>query len=175
MNNEVIQVGVRLVKERTLMSDVRISSPSDAVKLLVDTFGDMDREVFGIMNFQTDLRPINLNVVSVGTIDQSIVHPREILKSAILSNAAAVLLFHTHPSGNLTPSKEDISSTDRLLKAFNLMGINVLDHIIISDDTQYYSFKEKEVLQVLVLNYSTSLNDIDFSNQKVAEIDWDYS
>jgi DNA repair protein RadC len=84
-------------------------------------------------------------MVSVGSLNQSIVHPREVFKTACLSNAAALILIHQHPSGDSTPSSEDISITRRLKEAGEIMGIKVLDHIIVGDG-EYCSFTERGLL-----------------------------
>ena len=86
-----------------------------------------------------------MDVVSVGSLNQSIVHPREIFKTACLSNAAAILLIHQHPTGDPTPSAEDIAITRRIKEAGELMGIKVLDHIIVGDG-EYLSFVERGLL-----------------------------
>ena len=81
-------VAIRLVKEPPLQSDYPLDNPEAVVKLMADTLKDYDREVFAVINLQADLRPINVNIVSVGALEQSLVHPREVMKSTILSNAA---------------------------------------------------------------------------------------
>ena len=163
------QVGIRLVKERSLYSETKIDSPEAAVQLVADALLDYDREVFGLINLQVDNRPINLNIISMGTLNSSLVHPRETLKSTILSNASNVLLFHNHPSGKMKPSKEDISITDQLVQAFNMMGIKVLDHVIVGNATNYYSFLEQCTLPLPRSSYATSLDQLDLRKQKVAE------
>ena len=91
------KVAVRMVREPPLYSNERIQSPGDAVQVLAEAFRDLDREVLCVVNLQTDLKPININVVSVGVLDAAPAHPREILKTSILSNASCVMLVHTHP------------------------------------------------------------------------------
>lgn len=86
-----------------------------------------------------------MDLVSIGSLNQSIVHPREVFKTACLSNAAAIILIHQHPTGDPTPSSEDISITRRLKEAGELMGIKVLDHIIVGDG-EYLSFVERGLL-----------------------------
>ena len=118
------------------------------------------------------MTPINMNIVSVGALDASLAHPREILKSPILSNAAQVMAFHNHPTGNLTPSEQDIQTTDRLQKLFDLAGIPLLDHIIVGDAHRYYSFRENQAFPLSHNQYATSLNELNFSqppNMVVAE------
>lgn len=107
------QVSVRLVKEAPILSEEEISTPEDAIRVLGDTFKDYDREVVGVVHLRSDNVPINMTIISMGTLNQSLVHPREVLKAAFLSNAASILLFHNHPSGSLKPSKEDILEENR--------------------------------------------------------------
>ena len=90
------KISIRMVKEPPLYSSTPVKSPDDAVRLIAEMLQGYDREVFCIVNFKTDLTPINMNIVSMGTLDASLVHPREILKSSILSNAAQVMAFHNH-------------------------------------------------------------------------------
>ena len=80
-------------------------------------------------------------MVSTGSLNQSIVHPRELFKTALLSSAAAVILLHNHPTGDPTPSTEDLTITRRLMEAGDMIGIKILDHIVIGDT--YYSFAER--------------------------------
>ena len=142
------QVGIRMVKEPPLYSSEPVNSPEAAVRIIADTLRNYDREVFCVVNLRNDLKPINANVVSVGTLNASIAHPREILKSTILSNAAAVMLLHNHPSGNLTPSREDIELTARMQEICTMLGTPVQDHIIVGNDDRYFSFREQDILQI---------------------------
>ena len=163
---EFDQVSVRMVKDAPLLCDEPINTPEDAVRILADTFHDYDREVVGVVHLRSDNKPINMTIVSMGCLNQSIVHPREMLKAAFLSNAAAIMMFHNHPSGELTPSKADISITDRMQKLCTMAGIPVLDHIILGNDQYYYSFRERDMLPMNEIHYSEDLADIDL---KVAE------
>lgn len=148
MSDKLNQVAVRLVKQPPLYSDIPMSDPEAAIRVMNDFLSQMDRELFCIVNLQSDLKPINMNIVSAGALDQAIAHPREILKSAILSNANSMMLIHNHPSGSLTPSDIDIQTTIRLQEVGTLMGIPVVDHIITGRGQEYYSFKEKDILPV---------------------------
>jgi len=132
-----------MVREKPLYSTEPIDSPEKAVKLLADAIRDYDREVVCVINLNSALQPINLNICSMGAIDRAIVSPREVLKSSILSNATSVMLFHNHPSGNCQPSDQDVYITDRMQEVYELMGIKMLDHIIIGD-RDYYSFTENK-------------------------------
>lgn len=160
------QAAVRLVKEAPLLSEEAVSTPEDAIRILGDVFKDYDREVAGVVHLRSDNAPINMVIISMGTLNQSLVHPREVLKAAFLSNAASILLFHNHPSGSLQPSKEDIAITGRLQQLCMLAGIPVVDHIILGGCQSYFSFREKEILPMEQIHYSVDLEDVDL---KVAE------
>ena len=157
------KVAIRMVKEPPLYSSTPVRSPDDAVRLMAEMLKGYDREVFCIVNFRNDMTPINMNIVSMGTLNASLVHPREILKSSILSNAAHVMAFHNHPSGSLSPSQEDIQITDRLQKLLDLAGIPLLDHIIIGNGDRYYSFRENQTLPVSENRFATAPEQIQFS------------
>ena len=157
------RVAIRMVKEPPLYSAAPVRSPDDAVRLMAEMLKGYDREVFCIVNFRNDMTPINMNIVSMGTLNASLVHPREILKSSILSNAAHVMAFHNHPSGSLSPSQEDIQITDRLQKLLDLAGIPLLDHIIIGNGDRYYSFRENQTLPVSENRFATAPEQIHFS------------
>ena len=157
------KVAIRMVKEPPLYSETPVRSPDDAVRLMAEMLKGYDREVFCIVNFRNDMSPINMNIVSMGTLNASLIHPREILKSPILSNAAHVMAFHNHPTGSLTPSQEDIQTTDRLQKLFDLAGIPLLDHIIIGNGDRYYSFRENQTLPVSENRFATAPEQVHFS------------
>ena len=106
---------------------------------------DLDREQFIIACLNTKNEPTNISVVSVGSLNKAIVHPREVFKTATLSNAASIMAFHNHPSGETTPSQQDIQVTNRLYEAGELLSIKLLDHLIIGDGT-FTSLKEKGYL-----------------------------
>lgn len=147
MENELKVVSIRLCDDRTLLSNVSINSPEAAINLLGKYLSDFDREVFCVINLDSSLKPINCSFVSVGTINASIVSPRETFKSSILSNAASIMVMHNHPSGNLNPSKQDCMVTDNLVQCGELLGIHVIDHVIVGPNVgRYYSFKENNVL-----------------------------
>ena len=161
------RVAIRMVKEPPLYSTEPLRSPEAAVKVIADMLRQYDREAFCIVNLRNDLSPINMNIVSTGTLNASLAHPREILKSAVLSNASATMLFHNHPSGNLTPSQEDIEITDRINKLFAMAEMPLLDHIIIGNGDQYYSFKENSVMPIGTQMFARDPADITF--QTVAD------
>lgn len=188
---ELERVSIRLVRDAggPLISEEPLNTPGKVAKLLHDEiFADLDREMFAVVNLKTsmavagvkilaadtdkqfqNLYPASINICSMGSLNESVVHPREVLKSSILNNANAVLLVHNHPSSNLQPSREDIQTTDRLIQAYDLMGIAVLDHIILGPQEQYYSFHDNDILPLPDNRYTTNLEDIAFTGQKVAE------
>ena len=166
MRYEMEQVSIRMVKEPPLISDRPITGPESAVDIIGEYLGDYDRELMVLVNLRNDGRPINMNVMSMGTINTSISCPREALKASILSNAASIILFHNHPSGNLVPSREDIMSTDKMIRAYQLMDIQVLDHIIIGPDRRFYSMKAHNVFDLPCSDYCDVLSDLKFDSPK---------
>ena len=170
MQKKLNVVSIRLIKDAPIMSDSPVCCPEDAVKLLGEHLSDLDREVLCIVNLKSNGIPINCNFVSMGALDQTLAHPREIFKSCVLSNAACVLLLHNHPSGKLTPSKDDCMITDRMLKLCDLIGIPLVDHVIVGGDNEsYFSFKEKEMLDFEKMKYKVDYHGIDFPELAVAE------
>ncbi|WP_270305449.1 RadC family protein [Terrisporobacter petrolearius] len=135
-------VSIKMIKESSIKYENRkINNPWDGFKLLRDMLEDCDRENMVVVCLNTKSEPINISVVSVGTLNSSLVHPREIFKTAILSNSNKILIAHNHPSGKVDPSNEDDKITKRLKEAGELLGIEVLDHLIIGDGL-YFSYKE---------------------------------
>lgn len=144
--NRVQIVTIKMVKEKSLLYETtRINSPSDANEIAQKFLEGADREHFVVMCLDTKHKVNALNTVSVGTLNSSQVHPREVFKPAILANSAAIILVHNHPSGDPTPSQEDIAVTKRLTEAGQVLGIQVYDHIILGDG-QYVSLNEKGVI-----------------------------
>ena len=163
------QVAIRMVEMPPLLSDVPMDGPEAAVKVMADMLKDYDREVVAIVNLQTDGKPINMNVVSMGALDQSIAHPREILKSTILSNASAIMLVHNHPSNKLQPSMDDIATAARVKQLCDLIGVKFLDHIIVGPGRDYYSFHQKQQIPLSSLKLTNNLEDIELEGFRVAE------
>ena len=135
-------VRVRLERDRSIGAEP-VNTQDRAVEYIIREFADLDREVFLILNLDTACRPINLTVISMGTLNETMVHPREVFKASILSNAANVICVHNHPGGDVTPSEPDIAVTNRLTECGKILGIEVLDHLIIGGaNGSYYSFQE---------------------------------
>lgn len=122
-------------------SSVPILTSTGAAALLRPCFDGLDREQFLVCGLDAKHRLIGINVVSIGSLSLSIVHPREVFKALILMNAAAWLCAHNHPSADVTPSREDIVLTKRLRDAAELLGITLLDHLILGEG--YYSFADQ--------------------------------
>lgn len=136
-------VSLKLVKESSILYKKRqVRSPEDAYELIKQFLGEVDREYFVVVCLNTKNQPTAINICHIGSLNASIVHPREVMKPAILSNAASILVGHNHPSGQATPSREDIEVTKRLVEAGRIIGIDVLDHLILGDE-EFVSLKEK--------------------------------
>ena len=116
-----------------------LRTSTDVARVLRPLFDGIDREKFVVVLLDAKHRPIGVNTVSIGSLTASIVAPREVFKPAIVGSAAALLLAHNHPSGDPSPSAEDIELTKRLRDAGELLGIRVLDHVILGDG-KHYSF-----------------------------------
>lgn len=139
-------VSVKLVKESSLLyKNRRIRSPQDSYEIFKEFLDAVDREYFVVMCLDTKNQPTNISIAHIGSLNASIVHPREVMKTAILSNAASIICCHPHPSGDPTPSDEDIQVTERLVEAGNIIGVKMLDHIVLGDNC-YISLKEKGYL-----------------------------
>jgi DNA repair protein RadC len=120
----------------------QITSPRAAADLLLPQFGSRPVEHFGVVLLDTRRRVLRTTVISIGTLDASLVHPREVFREAATAGAAALVLFHNHPSGDPEPSADDVALTRRLASAGVLMGIEVVDHVVLAD-ARYCSLREK--------------------------------
>ena len=136
-----VELGRRTLT-RAARERVQIVSPRAAAEFLLPQYGNRPVEQFGGLLLDTKHRVLRTLVLSVGTLDASIVHPREVFGAAAAAGAAALVLFHNHPSGDPKPSQDDVQLTRRLAAAGVLMGIDVIDHVILAD-VRYYSFKEE--------------------------------
>jgi DNA repair protein RadC len=134
-------VRVELVRERPAPFGEPVTSAADVFALLKDHAARWDREHFLTILLDGSHRVVGIDEVTVGIMNASLVHPREVFKSAILANAGAIIAAHNHPSGDLRPSSEDRAVTKRLVEAGTLLGIRVLDHVIVTG-TGYYAFSE---------------------------------
>jgi len=123
-----------------------IRAPDDAAKIAGEYLRGADREHFVALYLNSANRLISINTVSVGLLNSSLVHPREVFKLAYMVNAASVIAAHNHPSGNIEPSTEDISITKQLVEAGKILGIPLHDHIIVTDGDGYTSFAERGLI-----------------------------
>jgi len=142
---------VSLVKDESVsFGNVRLANSQEAQALiqnLILTKGQPDREQFVVALLNAKNEMIGLNIVSVGALSSAPVHPREVLKPAILANAAAMILAHNHPSNDLEPSPDDTAITNKIIRAAEIIGIQVHEHLIINmDDDRYYSFADQGII-----------------------------
>ncbi len=136
----IMELGLRIAAPAK-ENPAAITSPDDVVELLQVRMALYDREHFVAVLLNTKNRVISLETISIGSLNSSLVHPREVFKSAIKASASSIIIAHNHPSGDPTPSSEDLTITQRLVEAGEIIGISILDHIIIG--SYYLSFREK--------------------------------
>ncbi len=139
-----IEIGKRISRFNT-HDKIKVSSPHILANLLMDEMRYLNKEHFRIAILDTKNQILAIENISIGTLNASIVHPRDVFYASIRRSANSIILIHNHPSGDPEPSNEDINITNRLIEAGNLLGIKVLDHIIIGD-RKYISFKEKNLI-----------------------------
>ncbi|WP_215190104.1 DNA repair protein RadC [Exiguobacterium sp. s6] len=140
---EVIRIKQEIREEMVALEHAIIQSPDSARQIGSSFIGDDDREVFLVIILNTKNRVIGVHRAHVGSVNSSVVHPREVFKCAILNNASCLIVCHQHPSGDPTPSREDILVSERLHEAGDLIGIPVLDHLILGADESYVSMKQR--------------------------------
>lgn len=159
-NKRIGVVRVKLEQDMSLLSKDVIDTPLSVLKVVGEFCSEMDRETMGIIHLKANGEPININFASVGTLENTPISIKEMLKASILSNTSKVIFFHNHPSGDLTPSKDDIYQTQRLIEAYHLLDIEVLDHVIFGGERKndYYSMDAQRVV---------NFNDYEVTNQYV--------
>jgi DNA repair protein RadC len=143
-----VELGKRLMLSQYKDDFSTINSPQDIINLLMEEMRYLSKEHFKIVLLNVKNKIIAIETISIGSLNTSIVHPREVFKPAIEKSASSVVLVHNHPSGDPTPSKEDVEVTKRLVEAGKILGIKVLDHVIIGDgrgislrEKGYYDFE----------------------------------
>lgn len=150
MGKRIVKYRLELVKESSKVYEVesKISSPSDVRDYIEQIFklSNQAEEVMVMLVLDIKNNVIGAFEVSRGSLNSSIVHPREVFKRALLLNGASIILAHNHPSGDPTPSREDIEVTKRLVEGGDILGIGILDHLIIGDNGRYKSFKEMNLI-----------------------------
>lgn len=139
-----LELGRRSVSTNPLTRPV-VNSPQDVANLVMEEMRNLDREHFRVVTLTTKNHVLGISPVSIGSLNSSLVHPRECFKEAIRRNSNAIILLHNHPSGDPTPSREDIEVTKRLAEGGEILGIEVLDHVIIGEN-RYISLKERGIL-----------------------------
>lgn len=141
-----IELGVRAVTGNVSDGNTKITTPADVFKLLQNYFLGKTKEHLVALSLNSRNKLLARNVVSIGTLNETLLSPREIIKHALDNNAASIILVHNHPSQDPTPSAEDIVVTNKLQRACSEVGITLLDHVIICNNN-YYSIKEKSGMQ----------------------------
>jgi DNA repair protein RadC len=139
-----VELGRRTLRQAP-RARLQLRVPRDAAAFLMPAFGSRTVEQFGVVLLDTKHRVVRTTVLSIGTLNSAVVEPRDVFREAVLGAAAAIVVFHTHPSGDPTPSPDDVDLTRRLVAAGTLMGIDVVDHIILGD-VRYCSLKEMNCL-----------------------------
>lgn len=129
-----------IVSERKEKYEIQVSYPTDLLGCL-KRYQTLDREHFMVVTLDGGHNVIGVNLVTIGILNRTLIHPREVFRVALRDNAASIILVHNHPSGNLEPSPEDIAITKGLIEASEIMKIKILDHMIIGKG-DYYSFLE---------------------------------
>lgn len=136
---QINRVRVELVRESSALYETNIiGTPMDAARIAKQFIGKSDRENCIVMCLDTKNKVNAIHTVSIGTLNLSLVHPREVFKIAILANSASIVVAHNHPSGDVKPSQEDIDITTRLKEAGELLNIKLLDHVIVNDEPDIY-------------------------------------
>ncbi len=148
-----LELGKRLVKE-TVNTLSKLQSPEDVVHYVADEIGiyhrDIKKEIFSVILLNIKNKPIKTIHLTTGTVDTCMVDPRELIRHATQHAASAIILVHNHPSGETTPSKDDMQTTHTVIKACNYVNVSVLDHIIIgSNESDYYSFAKNGLINQL--------------------------
>jgi DNA repair protein RadC len=139
-----VELGRRAIS-RTAGERRRLATATEVGSYLLPIYGGFREERFGVVMLDAKLQLIRVETVSVGSLDTSIAHPREIFRPATLASASSIVLFHNHPSGDPMPSPDDVVLTSRLVAAGDVMGIDVVDHVILGDG-RWFSFRDAGML-----------------------------
>jgi len=142
---EIIANAFNILRESMVKYRTSLGSPTDALKAIQLKIGAEEREHFGVVYLTQQNEIIDIETLFSGTIDAASVYPREVVKSVLAKNAAAVILFHNHPSGMCTPSEADKRLTTKLISALDLIDVRTLDHMIVGG-TNYVSFAEEGLI-----------------------------
>ncbi len=139
------ELGRRIQSQSKWFSEKKITKPGDVAEIFIPLLKDELKEKFIVVCLNSANKIIKYEVISIGNLNSSVVHPREIFKAAIENSSASIILLHNHPSGNTEPSREDISITEKLVDAGKLLNIPVFDHLIIAGN-KFTSFVEKRLI-----------------------------
>ena len=140
-------VKIQQVKDGTIPYETKtVSSPASVVKLIQEYLKGVDREHFGVIGLNSKNEINHIHTISIGTVDETCAYPRDIFKTAILSNCVSIIVFHNHPSGHPAPSHHDRKLTSKIIECGELLQIKVIDHVVVGDDKKYYSFKEEGLI-----------------------------
>ncbi|WP_373232976.1 DNA repair protein RadC [Cohnella sp.] len=140
-------VRLKLIREGGFFTQPKVDSPEEAHLVFRQwAMEEMDREHLVVLCLDTKHRPTALQTVAVGTLDSILIHPREVFKTALLANAASIICAHWHPSGDPAPSLEDVKITNRLMKAGEIIGIKLLDHLILGAGDHFVSLQESGIM-----------------------------
>ena len=139
-NKRIDLISLKICKDKSLRyDDTKANNPEKAYRIIRDFIGETDREYFGVLNLDNRNNICSIEICSIGTVNTTIIHPREVFKGAIKCNSSKIILFHTHPSDSLTPSSCDISTTKDLYLISKIIEIPIVDHIIVSSN-DFFSF-----------------------------------
>jgi len=138
-----------LVREGSIPTawDKTVREAADVARLMAPLLADLDRETFWVVMLDGKNRVIGVNLVSIGTLNAALVHPRELAKALILANSASAIVVHQHPSGCAEPSAEDTALTRRLCEVGDLIGVRILDHLVLGHDGAYVSLAERGIIR----------------------------
>ena len=141
------EIAKRLINEENLNvnKNIVIKSPRDIFPLLKEKINNFHKEHFIVTSLDSRNKVISIDIISIGTLNSSLIHPRETFEIAIKNHAAGIIICHNHPSGELKPSEDDLLATKNMINAGKLLMIEVVDHLIITKD-EYFSFKERKII-----------------------------
>lgn len=141
-----IELGKRVNEDVTSLNNFQINSAELVYKYFKNLFRNKKQEFFYAVYLDNKKKVIDTKLLFIGTLNYSLVHPREIFKEALICSASTIICIHNHPSGNIEPSKEDVELTDRLSNIGKMIGIPIIDHLIIGNN-KYYSFADNGILR----------------------------
>jgi DNA repair protein RadC len=141
------ELGRRVIVSGRQREVKKVKSPEDVAFLMIPEMKGLDREHFMAILLNTKNGILKIVTVAIGSLNAALVHPREIFKAAVIASAAGIIIVHNHPTGNPEPSREDRDLTERFARCGDLMGIDVVDHIIVGDD-DYVSMRERGLINV---------------------------